>query len=160
MIRFFPVAVIFIGWLTSCEAAKKGETASGNRGKDAEAIKKLERDWLTAEFRLDTAAIAPMMDDAFVSVNITGIANKQQELDGMYQHISQRIKENHLVDSLYLDEMRIKLYGNAAVVTFVTVTRGRIKDIPFQNRRTRFYDVWIKRKGKWKAVSSQGTPLP
>jgi len=158
MNHFFPVAVILIAWLTSCEAAKKGEAAGVNG--DAAIIKKLETGWLSAEFRLDTATIASMMDDAFISVNVTGIANKQQELDGIYQHISQRIKENHVVDSLYLDDMRVQLYGDAAIVTFVSVTRGRIKDIPFQNRRTRFYDVWIKRKGQWKAVSSQGTPLP
>ena len=160
MNSFYIVRMLLAACLFSCVSSKNNSMVTAAVSTDVAALQKLEYDWLSAEFKLDTAAIAAMMDDGFISVNTTGIANKQQELDGIYRHISQRSKDGHVVDSLYLDDIRVQVYDNAAVVTFISVTRGRIKDIPFNNRRTRFYDTWIKRNGQWKAVSSQGTPLP
>jgi lactoylglutathione lyase len=127
---------------------------------DKELLKKLEYDWLAAEFKRDTAAIAAMMDDRFVSIGTAGISTKQKELDGMFSNISDRIKSKHIVDSLYLDDVQIQIHENTAIVTFVSITKGSIKGQPFKNRRTRIYDVWMKRNGQWKAVSSQITPLP
>ena len=48
-----------------------------------EQLKKLEYDWLMAEFKNDTAAISKMMDDQFIAIGLSGIATKQQELDGI-----------------------------------------------------------------------------
>jgi hypothetical protein len=127
--------------------------------KDEKILKHMEYDWLMAEFKLDTAAISKMMDESFVSIGTNSISTKQEELDGIYKNISKRIKDNHVVDSLYLDHFHVKIYGTTAVVTFISVTRGRINNIPFSNRRTRMYDVWIKKNGEWKAVSSQVTPI-
>ena len=119
----------------------------------------MEYDWLLAEFKLDTATISGMMDESFISIGTSSISTKQEELNGIYKNISQRINDKHEVDSLYLDNVDINIYGTAAVVTFISVTKGRINSVPFTNRRTRMYDVWIKRKGQWKAVSSQVTPI-
>jgi len=126
---------------------------------DIENLKKLEYDWLIAEFRMDTATIATMMDEKFMAIGLTSISNKQQELDGMYENISQRLKNGHVVDSLYLDDIHIQVYDKTAIVTYISVTKGRVKEVPFENRRTRMYDVWIKRNGQWKAISSQVSPI-
>jgi len=112
-----------------------------------------------AEFRLDTATISAMMDERFMSIDLGSIGTKQQELKGIHENISLRLKNNHVVDSLYLDDVHIQVFDNTAVVTFISVTKGRINEKPFENRRTRMYDVWIKRNGKWKAVSSQVSPI-
>jgi hypothetical protein len=145
--------------LLYCGTAKESLSQNAISNKDKEIIKKLEYDWLMAEFRLDTATIASMMDETFVSVGLTGLVNKQEELKGIYENMSQRLKDNHIVDSLYLEDVQIQFYDNTAVVTFFSVTKGRINGVPFVNRRTRMYDVWIKRNGQWKAVSSQVTPV-
>ncbi len=158
MHTIFLGTIFIIFCLVSCTPVSSGLKGSTSRN-DAEIIRKMEYDWLVAEFKLDTATIAPMMDKTFVSVGLKGLSNKQQDLEGMYNNISKRLKENHVVDSFYLDDIRIQLYNKTAVVTFFTVTKGRIKGVPFENRRTRWYDVWIKRRGLWKAVSSQGSPV-
>src|SRR5688572_28403478 len=149
----------FLFCLLFCGIAKEGFPQNASSTKDIEELKKLEYDWIMAEFRLDTATIGLMMDETFISVGMTGLANKQEELKGINDNMSLRLKNNHVVDSLYLDNMNITIYDNTAVVTFFSVTKGRIKEVPFENRRTRMYDVWIKRNGKWKAVSSQVTPV-
>lgn len=142
-----------------CAIPKNSLSQQSIPNKDIETIKKLEYDWLIAEFKQDTATIAAMMDEKFISIGLSGLLNKQEELKGIYDNIGQRLKNNHVVDSLYLDDMQVQIYNTTAVVTFFSVTKGRIKGVPFENRRTRMYDVWIKRKGQWKAVSSQVTPV-
>jgi len=117
----------------------------------------LEYVWLGAEFTLDTATISQLMDEGFVGISSSGISTKNEELKSMYLNISERQKNGHKIDSFYFDNILIKLFDSTAIVTFETVTKGRKKDIPFTNRRMRFYDVWILRNGTWKAISSQGT---
>lgn len=130
-----------------------------NFKKDSAILRNLEYKWLTSEFELDTAAISKMMDDSFISIGDNTISNKQEELVGIYKNISERLKNNHIVDSLYLDDFKVKIYGTSAIVTFISVTKGSIKGVAFSNRRTRIYDVWIKKKSQWNAVSSQITPI-
>jgi hypothetical protein len=127
---------------------------------ESEVLRKLEYNAIDAEFKLDTAAIAAIMDDRFISINANSITSKKEELASMYSNISGRLKEGHFVDSFYLDQFRVDFFDNTAVVTFYIVSRGRIKEVPFVNRRTRFYDVWIKSANGWKVISIQATPVP
>ena len=126
---------------------------------DSTTIRNLEYNWLISEFKLDTATISKMMDTGFISIGVNSISNKQEELDGTYKNISQRLKNNHFVDSLYFDDFQIKIHGTTAIVTYISVTKGTIKGVPFSNRRTRIYDVWVKKNNQWKAISSQITPI-
>ena len=127
--------------------------------KDEQLLRQLEYEWLRAEFRNDTATIARMMDEAFIAIGTTGVSSKQEELEGIYKNMSQRIKDGHVVDSLYFEDIVTRFYGSTAIITFISVTKGKIKDVSFNNRRTRIYDVWIRKEGKWKAVTSQVTPI-
>ena len=77
----------------------------------------------------------------------------------VYKNITQRNKNRHVVDSLYFEDWQVKIHGLTAIVTFISVTKGSIKDVPYTNRRTRMYDVWIRKEGTWKAISSQVTPI-
>jgi len=119
----------------------------------------MEYEWLMAEFRLDTAFISAMMDDRFMAIDLNKISGKQDELKGIYENMSQRKKEGHFVDSLYLEDVHIEIHDSTAIVSFISVTKGRNKTVPFSNRRTRMYDTWIRRNGKWKAISSQVSPV-
>jgi C-terminal processing protease CtpA/Prc len=126
---------------------------------DENVLRRMEYDWLMAEFRVDTVTISKMMDESFISIGESGVSNKHQELAGIFRNMQERKMKGHIVDSLYLDDFTVRIYGDVAMVTFVSVTKG-VKDKEFfYNRRTRMYDVWIKKKGIWKAVSSQVTPL-
>ena len=116
---------------------------------ESDLIKKLEYFAIDAEFKLDTASIAPLMHERFSYIGVHHVTNKQQELTGMYNNISQRLRDGHIVDSFYLDEFRTEFFQNTAIVSFFIVTKGKIKAKPFENRRTRFYDVWVKRNNKW-----------
>jgi uncharacterized protein (TIGR02246 family) len=58
-----------------------------------------------------------------------------------------------------VDELRIRVYGDTAIVTARTTPKGqdsRGKPITGQFRYLR---VWAKRDGKWRAVAFQGTRI-
>lgn len=74
----------------------------------------------------------------------------------MYSNISAMRKDSIFLDSLKLEDGRVNLYENLAVVTFIVHSYKKDKGLPIE-KRTRFYDVWVNRDGKWKAVAAQGT---
>ena len=123
---------------------------------DKQKLLALEYRWLKAEFALDTAYLSTLMDDSFMSINAHGTASKPDELIDYYKTISQRLRDSIFIDSFRLENNVINLYGNTAVITFIVHTFRKEKGISGE-RRTRFYDVLIKRNGNWKAVASQGT---
>lgn len=124
--------------------------------KISEELLALEHKWLEAEFKLDTAYISPLIDSTFIGVSGKHISTKQEELDGMYRNISSMRSDNIFLDSLKLEDGQVNVYENAAVVTFIVHTYKKDKGQPIE-KRTRFYDVWVNRNGKWKAVAAQGT---
>lgn len=60
------------------------------------------------------------------------------------------------MDSVKLEDGKVELYNNTAVVIFIVPTFKKDKVKPTE-KRTRFYHVWVNRNSKWKAVVSQGT---
>ena len=124
--------------------------------RDKKQLLALEYAWLKAEFRMDTAYLATLMDESFMGITASGVSNKREELLDYYNTISQRSKDGIFVDSFRFENVIVNLYGTTAVITLIVHTFRKEKGIAVE-RKTRFYDVWIKRSGKWKAVSSQGT---
>lgn len=112
-----------------------------------------------AELRKDTLTISNLMDDDFISVYPHKTQTKRQELAGIYKNIEMMKSNGHVIDSLYLDDFKLQLYDNTAISTYYSVTKGNIKGESFENRRTRWFDVWVRRNDNWKWVSSQGTEI-
>ncbi len=141
-------------FLASC----KNERSNKDSTDDKTQLLTLERKWLEAEFALDTAYLSSQMDSTFTGISEQGMENKKEALLGMYNNISMRLKDSIFIDSFTFENARVNLYQKTAVVSFVVHSYGRNKQA-LTERRTRFYDVWIKREGRWKVVASQGTRL-
>ena len=152
---------LFIAVLFSCsgdDSSKIGESTDQSNGKIKEELLLLERKWLEAEFALDTAYLSTLLDSTFIGISANRISGRQEELKGMYDNISAMRQDSIFLDSLKLEDAVVNVYANAAVVTFIVHSYKKERGKPTE-KRTRFYDVWINRNGKWKAVSSQGTAL-
>lgn len=144
-----------------CDQKSSKDLTDASNG-SSESIKQellsLERKWLEAEFILDTAYISTLIDSTFIGISANRISNKQEELKGMYNNISAMRQDSILLDSLKLEDAVVNVYDNSAVVTFIVHTYKKEKGKSTE-KRTRFYDVWIKRDGNWKAVSSQAVVI-
>ncbi|MEO6455031.1 MAG: DUF4440 domain-containing protein [Ginsengibacter sp.] len=125
---------------------------------DEKQLLLLEYNWLKAEFSLDTTYLSSIMDTTFTDISEEGIHNKNQSLKSMYSSISQRLNDSVVIDSFNFENAVVNMYENTAVVIFTVHTYGKNKKV-VTGRKTRFYDVWIKRKKEWKVVSSQRTMI-
>ena len=150
---FILITILLIG---GCYCLRKEKFPTQD---DTAILKQLEHDAIAAEFAMDTAGVSKVMDDQFINVSGNAITSKQAELAFMFKNFEQRKQQNHIIDSFYLDHFRVDYFDNTAIVTFHIVTKGMENNKPYENKRTMFYDVWVKRNGKWKLVSMHATKI-
>ena len=125
---------------------------------EAKKLLDLEKEAIEREFQNDTTFLSSLMDSTFIELSKGKIKNKHEVLKTIFQNNLVNIRENILLDSFRLEEPVVHLYEKAAVVTFIMHTFRKKENIPFE-RRTRFYDVWVKRNNQWKAVTWQASSV-
>lgn len=151
--------LIIVLFIAACSQKTNTEKAEADTLEIKHELRQLEQKWLEYEFALDTASIARMLDNSFISLSGTGSSDKQSELKGIFTNISNMYKDSIVLDSFRIEEPFLtKLYGNTAITIFIchSYKRNRGRTI---EKRTRFYDVWVRKEEGWKAVSSQATVL-
>ena len=117
-------------------------------GNDAPAVVvELENRWLQAQD--DSDALEPILAEDFVHVLPMGFIGKDEQLRYMRQHPGSDSAAKHF------ENLRVRVYGNAAVANGIVVTRSRDGKM----HRTIFTDVFGYRDGKWQAVNAQENPL-
>jgi uncharacterized protein (TIGR03067 family) len=61
-------------------------------------------------------------------------------------------------DSLIADEIKVRRYGDMAVVTYLSTAKGRDPQGAIDEQRL-FTRMFVRRDGRWQLVHSQGTPI-
>lgn len=61
-------------------------------------------------------------------------------------------------ETLTVEDVKVQLYGNTAIVTYRSVDKGTFKGQAFGGK-SRWTDAFVKIKGKWLIVAAQGTPI-
>ena len=115
-----------------------------------QTIRQLEKERSQASLRGDITALERIIAEDFNAVGSSGaIRNKAQWLA---DHKSGVLK----VESQTFDNVNVRVYGDAAVVTGLTTQKGqdRGKDISGQFRFTR---VYVKRNGQWQIVATHNS---
>jgi ketosteroid isomerase-like protein len=59
-------------------------------------------------------------------------------------------------DSIQITDMKVRVYGNTAIVTARAEVKGNDLGEDFSGPY-RFTRVWVRRNGRWQAVSYQAT---
>lgn len=63
------------------------------------------------------------------------------------------------LQSASLDNAKVQIYNDTAIVTYISNDKGTFKGKDISGK-TRWTDVFVKRKGSWQVVASHGTMLP
>ena len=120
-------------------------------GNAEQQIKKLTDQVYAAMWKADTNSLQKLLADDFTSIHGDGtLLTKAQEIEKMK---SGAIKYE-IID---LQDLKIRIYGDTAVVTTLTSFKGITSGNPFSGnvRSTR---VWRKQQhGNWRSVSYQST---
>ena len=111
---------------------------------------KVENEWKRAVAKRDVVALERLYADEYVSTDQEGMVwNKAQD-------IAIGMTGPFLLASYKLDDMKVRLYCDVAVVTGRNTSEGTLLG-KAASGQTRFTDVFVKRDGRWQCVASQVT---
>lgn len=120
---------------------------------EQEEVLQLDRELLEAR-RLatkgDTTALERILADDFTATSLNGRTASRA------QYIKYSARPNLSFRNFSTDEVKVRIYGDAAVVTGRTTVTGRDQGEEF-NTRFRYTRVYVKRGGRWQIVTSHLT---
>jgi ketosteroid isomerase-like protein len=112
----------------------------------------LERAYDDASMKKDHAATERLLADDFVYIHSNGtITNRTQE-------IAETMSADAKWAASKLDNLRVRLYGDVAVVTGVQTLTGSAKGYVSGGRR--YTNIWVRRNGRWQTIGGQSTLMP
>lgn len=137
--------LLAIALLTSAQT-KYPEPTKGNGGA-TQALLDLENQWVEALMKSDAATLDSIFIDTYVETD------EQSHRDDK-QGVLSVLKSGDLkIASIKLSDMRVFVYGDAAIVTGSSSQVGNFRGQPLAARII-FTDTFVKKNGKWVAVAS------
>ena len=117
-----------------------------------EEIRKLDRERIRAQVNADAVELDRIYADDFIGIGPSGTLRTKKEVLSDFKSGSLKFQ------SITTDDVRIRVYGNAAVETGLSTMKGQDAErtVPEENRFTR---VWIKQGGRWRLVSNHYSNL-
>ena len=134
---------------------KKPGPAPASKSADAsveQTLTKIEHDATAAILKRDFATFGKFLaDDAVITTPDGSMRTKAQVLA--------ELKSGDLVlESSAISDLKVRAFGDAAVVTYITTDKGTYKKQDISGR-FRWTDVFVRRGGNWLIVASHGTPI-
>lgn len=117
-----------------------------------EELARFEHEWASAVQRTDMAALRQIIADDYIGTTASGGIQNREEYLGDFTSGDRR------TFTLTTDDLRIKVYGETAVMTHGGTATGEYKGTPTSGAY-RWTHVAIRRGGRWQAVANHVTPL-
>jgi ketosteroid isomerase-like protein len=115
-------------------------------------LKKLEVAWGDAGIKKDFAALDKVVADDYFSIDEDGKIETKAQAEA-----DLKTGEDVLISQV-LSDMKVRVYGDAAVVTGKAVTKGTHKGKEVGGTYM-FTDVWVKHGASWQCVSEHVSKL-
>src|SRR4051794_14269826 len=142
---------IFTGCLLLvCSIAAFGQSKAAapkaDSGQVEQTLMQMERDWVQASLKKDTATMEKILADDWAGIDFTGkTINKAQSLADLKSGAS-------TTQSIDLGDMNVRVLGSTAVVTGSDVEKGTYKGKDSSGKYV-WTDVFVNRNGRWQAVA-------
>jgi hypothetical protein len=133
-----------------CAQAQASKNLHEN-GAIEKVILRLESEGREATLKNDIAANDRLLADNWLNVNPDGSVTTKAKLMELLKDNSFRIM------SIENDEVMVRIYGNAAVVTGRSTTKRAGQGSEVVIRQVRFTRVYAMSKGQWQVVSAHNT---
>jgi ketosteroid isomerase-like protein len=115
-------------------------------------LREVVEDWAAAEQRGDAASLEGALDEDFIGIGPRGfMLTKDQWLE---RHESGKLRYR----SLGLDEVQVRLYGDAAVVTGRQSAEGKYEDFDLRDQ-FRATLVFVKQRERWMLAGLHLSPI-
>ncbi len=120
---------------------------------DAATVRALEMKWTDSYKQHNIEILSSLLAEDFV------ITVEDGNVYSKAGYISHSADSSVQVQVAELSDLKVRLHGDAAVVTGAYHEKGRSKGKPYEYH-DRLTDVWLKLNGKWQVISSQyGVPF-
>lgn len=138
--------------LSFCIPSSAQKAAGSRSAKVEKEVLQVERKWDDAIAGRDKAALERILADDFLVVDAGGITTKRQLIENI-------MSPDVVVEPFQTEDTRIRVHGGTVIVTARFAQRGTYRGKEF-SAQYRYTDVYVRRGGRWKAVSAQSTRIP
>ena len=139
-----PTLVLMLALLSTAAAASPAD--------DEKAILANENASCDAFRTGDGAALRKLIDESFTLTNSRSVVSTRAE------EIAEVESGKYKYEEFRNRDMKVRLYGDAAVVLGITSLKGTAEGKPFAVE-VRFTDTYAKRDGVWKLVAGHTTRI-
>ena len=146
MRQIFAIAVVAFSAVAIASGQKQDATRDSKTIVE-QVIRKLDNERIQAQIHADPAALKRIYADDFIGVGPSGTVRTKPQV------ISDFTSGDLKFQSITTDDVRVRVYGHAAVETGRSTMDGQDKGrtVP---RDTRFTRVWVKQQGRWRLVAN------
>lgn len=142
------IIALMLAFIPSSQGTKPTTRADG-----AEELRAIEQRLAEAWVKGDRDYINRVLADDWSVTDATGrVLSKNQVINEAFD------SNDRQIESLEIDDVRVRVFGSCAVVTGTTRAKGRYKGSSM-SVTLRFTDVFMRRAGRWQVVASQATQL-
>jgi hypothetical protein len=137
-------------------------TYSASSGSAEQELRQLQRESISATVQPDPAFMERFLSDEFINTTAGGRTRNKAQTIADLRSGTLRVR------SLQVEDLRIRVYGDTAVMTGISEIRGRQRreDTRSRNRyreenfrgRGRFTRVFVRTSNGWRLVAQQTTP--
>jgi ketosteroid isomerase-like protein len=145
-------ATVLLAMLVAATSLGSAQTKPTDSAGAEAALIKIENEILAALLKKDVAGFGRhFADDAVFTAPDGAVQTKAQLLA--------ELKSGDLaIDASSISDLKVRVHGDAAVVTYTTTDKGKYKKQDISGRY-RWTDTFVRRAGEWKLVAGQGTPI-
>lgn len=147
------VALGFIVLVLGCTRSPESEATRSASDTDESVFEQLVHDWCTATLNKDTAFVDRILAEEYRAVSPRGTTEtKTEALEALKDPTS-------TLTVCVENDIRTRIYGDAAVVTGVGRHEGTYKGTPFADPPAIWTDTWVRRDGRWQVVAAHATSI-
>jgi ketosteroid isomerase-like protein len=144
----FAAAVgIVVAGSAAVASAQSPTNTPTSRSAATQALIDIETKWSDALVKADTLALDTILADAYVSTDVQGHVSTKAQVIGALKNGDDRFI------SLKMSDARVRIFGNAAVITALSAVSGTSKGQPFPPRLA-VTDTFVRQNGTWRAVAT------
>jgi ketosteroid isomerase-like protein len=124
----------------------------GDPARDQRELTQLVKDLNETVVKADVAVLERVLHEDYVHLRPYGMVENRA------QYLENRKARRVDFESLVPDEIKVRVYGDTAIVTGRSTAKGKDQYGKMDEQR-RWTRVLVRRDGRWQFVHFQGTPI-
>ena len=116
-----------------------------------QALIQMERDWCSAVLKRDASILDRILASDYTGVGSRGITETKPEALASIKDMTST------VDVCVDTNFKVRVYGDAAIVTAMATRGGTYKGAAYKDRQMLYTDVFVRRDGRWQCVAGHST---